>query len=263
MKWSLLPFVFLSCSVFGQGLAQVDTLVKGFVFDERTKKGTEAFISGAGSDQSQFKVSSSKEGAFVLTDSEVSSGVSYVLTISSPKRDEDKRWFLSRFIKLSSLQLHEDSLPLTLEIPVIFPKINVPAPYAFHKWNSASLDVIDNDAFEEFVITMNENPTVVVEIIGRANFDEDNPMELSRIRATSVARFATDRGIDSDRLSVVWTGDTVPHTLDRTIGLMPVGQKLHREYIVSLESQEAIEVARKFNGSTHFRILRTDFIPKD
>ncbi len=263
MKLSLLPFVFFSCSVFGQGQFLVDTLVKGFVFDERTKMGTEAVISGIGSDMSKFEVGSSKGGVFVLTDREISSGISYLLTISSPKRDGVRNWFPSSMVKINSLPLSNDSLPLILEFPVNFATVCRETPYLFHKKNSASPDVIDNDELVDFIITLNENPTIVVEIIGRANFDEDNPMELSKTRATNVARFVTDRGIDPDRLSVVWTGDSVPHIMDRTHGLLPAGQKLHRQFIDSLKSYEAIEEARRFNGSTHFRILRTNFVPKD
>lgn len=67
-------------------------------------------------------------------------------------------------------------------------------------------------SLNEVVVYMNENPDVSIEIRGHTDNQGDSAMnlDLSRSRATSVAYYIRDKGIDNTRLSAVGFGDTLP-----------------------------------------------------
>ncbi|MGD9493035.1 MAG: OmpA family protein [Bacteroidales bacterium] len=78
--------------------------------------------------------------------------------------------------------------------------------------SSSTLLLESFPSLNEVVAYMNENPDVSIEIRGHTDNQGDSTMnlDLSRSRATSVAYYIRDKGIDDTRLSAVGFGDTQP-----------------------------------------------------
>jgi len=149
------------------------------------------------------------------------------------------------------------------------PKDPIPMPdilYELAKWH---LLPASKDSLQTLLKTMQDNPTIVVEL--RSHTDSRPiPMtndSLSQLRAQSCVDFLIESGIDPERLVAKGYGERIPRTLERDIVsrnfTFKKGTVLTDNYIKSLRSKNEQEAAHDLNRRTEFLILRDDYVPKE
>jgi peptidoglycan-associated lipoprotein len=183
----------------------------------------------------------------------------YKIVASSPS-------YLSKQFELSTKGLENSkdfvgdfdfSLPSTMkaiELPNIL--------YDLAKWN---LRPESMKALDELVQTMNDNPTIVIEL-GSHTDSRPIPMSndtLSQHRAESVVNYVIEKGVSAERLVAKGYGQRVPRTLDKNIGHFKSGDVLTDAFISKLKTSALKEEAHQLNRRTEFRVLRTNYIKGD
>jgi len=145
-----------------------------------------------------------------------------------------------------------------IELPNIF--------YDFAKWDLRPESMVSLDRLVE---TLNDNPNVTIELMSHTDSrgtDEDNII-LSQRRAQSVVDYLISKGIAPDRLQAKGYGEAVPKEVDEKItqeyNFLKVGQVLTEEFINALSSVEQQEKAHQVNRRTEFKVLRTDYVPRE
>jgi peptidoglycan-associated lipoprotein len=146
------------------------------------------------------------------------------------------------------------ALPSTLkaiELPNIL--------YDLAKWD---LRPESKTALDELVQTMNDNPTIVIEL-GSHTDSRPIPMSndtLSQHRAESVVNYLIEKGISSERLVAKGYGQRVPRTLDKDMGHFKQGDVMTDAFISKLKTTALREEAHQLNRRTEFKVLRTNYI---
>lgn len=137
--------------------------------------------------------------------------------------------------------------------------------YDFARWDLRPESMVSLDNLVE---TLNDNPNVTIELRSHTDSrgtDEDN-MLLSQRRAQSVVDYLISKGIAADRLQTKGFGESQPKVVDEQIAseypFLRVGQELTEEFIESLPEDEK-EQAHQVNRRTEFKVIRTDYIPKN
>jgi len=145
-----------------------------------------------------------------------------------------------------------------IDLPNIF--------YDFAKWDLRPESMVSLDNLVE---TLNDNPNVTIELMSHTD-SRDTPafnMELSQKRAQSVVDYLISEGIAADRLQARGYGESQPKVVDEKIkeqyDFLEVGQVLTESFINQLENPELQEKAHQVNRRTEFRVLSTDYIPKN
>jgi len=122
---------------------------------------------------------------------------------------------------------------------------------------------------------MEDNPTLVIELGSHTDYQDDSEKnnELSFKRAKSVVDFLVTKGIDGGRMVPKGYGENVPRTLPNGYKFIdgpykgvefPEGTVLTEEYIKkTLRSSKQRKAANQLNRRTEFKILRTDYVPKN
>jgi peptidoglycan-associated lipoprotein len=146
------------------------------------------------------------------------------------------------------------ALPSTMKA-IVLPNIL----YDLAKWD---LRPESKKALDELVQTMNDNPTIVIEL-GSHTDSRPIPMSndtLSQHRAESVVDYLIEKGISAERLVAKGYGQREPRTLDKDIGSFKKGDVLTDEFIAKLKTKALKEEAHQLNRRTQFRVLRTNYI---
>ena len=144
-----------------------------------------------------------------------------------------------------------------IELPNIF--------YDFAKWDLRPESMVSLDNLVE---TLNDNPNVTIELMSHTDTrgaPADN-MELSQKRAQSVVDYLISKGIAPDRLQAKGYGESQPKIVDEKIledyTFLKIGDVLTESFINQLPS-ELQEQAHQINRRTEFRVLSTDYIPRN
>lgn len=243
---------------FGQNAAPVDTLVVGSVIDEKSRRGVEAIISIIGTDESSIEVPTDESGSFIITDRDVSLSVAYVATAESPDNQ-----FLSRTKKLYFKGLEKGDLPIKMIFEIRLQGCVLPIPPISFFWNSAKIKPEGKVGMDGLIEAMLDNPGVVIEIIGRADCSEDNPKLLSEERAASAIAYLMENGIEKERLVPVGRSCNDPYQIEGGNEFFSKGQMLTQEYISTLTDSAAVDLARSLNSMSTYKIIRTDYVPKN
>lgn len=135
----------------------------------------------------------------------------------------------------------------------------------FFDFASADLRPESTVSLDKLVETLNDNPTIVIELgshtDNRGN-DEFN-LELSKKRAQSVVDYVISKGVNSARLVSKGYGETAPKTVDKrdheAYPFLPEGQALTEQYINTIEDEDLQELAHFLNRRTEFKVLSTDY----
>jgi peptidoglycan-associated lipoprotein len=146
-----------------------------------------------------------------------------------------------------------DPINRAIDLPNIF--------YDLAKWDLRPESKVSLDGLVE---TLNDNPTIVIELGSHTDFrgsDSDN-LSLSQKRAQSVVDYLIENGIETERLVAKGYGETVPKVLDAAVGSFAVGTVLNEAFINKQGTKELQELAHQQNRRTEFKVLRTDFVPK-
>ena len=123
-------------------------------------------------------------------------------------------------------------------------------------------------SLDNLVETLNDNTNVTIELMSHTDSrgtPADN-LELSQKRAQSVVDYLISKGISSDRLVAKGYGESQPKVVDAEIlesyNFLKEGDVLTESFINQLPLEEQ-EQAHQINRRTEFRVLSTDYIPKD
>lgn len=224
------------------------------------------FVEGAnvrivGSDNSNNMTRSSETGAFLFNNSQMSRNTVYVLTI-------EKKNYFTLTDTISTVGLEENfDFEKSYEIsripnePVVLPDIL----FDLAKWD---LKPQFEDSLQGLIETLEVTPNITIELGSHTdNRDtEENNDILSQKRAQSVVDYLVLRGIDPLRLTAKGYGERKPRTLKRDYSVdgvtLAAGTTLTEEYINSLTSDKAKELAHQLNRRTEFRIISKDYIPR-
>lgn len=110
------------------------------------------------------------------------------------------------------------------------------------------------DSLETLYTTMVDNPNIVIEL--RSHTDarptrkyKGGNKELSQLRAQSCVNYLIEKGISADRM--------VP------VGMGPDEPVIPMDVIKKMATREEQEAAHQKNRRTDFKVLRTDYVPKE
>jgi peptidoglycan-associated lipoprotein len=155
---------------------------------------------------------------------------------------------------------YEISLRLTpTDAPINVDNIN----YEFGKFDLLPGSI---KALDSLITLLEENPTIVVEIMSHTDFvgSSQYNSDLSQKRAQSVVNHLIGKGINPGRLVAKGYGETWPKKATRkmvkTYDFMKAGDVLSEEYINNLATDEQKEICKSIDRRTEFRVLRNDFI---
>lgn len=228
--------------------------ISGRVFDADTKANVEgASIELFGSDGSSIPFKTDATGTYKF---DLKPETSYKLSATNKN-------YLNKYLEVSTVGLEQSkdfvgdfdfalrSMLRAIELPDIY--------YDLAKWD---LRPESKKALDGLVETMNDNPTIVIEL-GSHTDSRPIPMTndtLSQKRAESVVKYLIQHGIDADRLSAKGYGEHEPRNLDRAIGSFKAGDVMTDEFISKLKSVKLKEEAHQLNRRTEFKVLRTNYV---
>jgi peptidoglycan-associated lipoprotein len=136
----------------------------------------------------------------------------------------------------------------------------------FFDFASADLRPESTVSLDKLVETLNDNPTIVIELGSHTDSrgNDDFNLDLSYRRAQSVVNYLISKGINTQRLISKGYGETLPKTVDKrdhdAYPFLPEGQVLTEQYINTIKDEDLQELAYFLNRRTEFKVLRTDYI---
>ena len=229
--------------------------LSGVVTDFKTKRPVkDAVVSVVGTDGSSLETTTDAQGKYAI---DLAPATSYVITAGK------KDYYLNKTGKTTTVGFEEDkALVADFELDPINRAIDLPNIfYDLAKWDLRPESKVSLDGLVE---TLNDNPTIVIELGSHTDFrgsDSDN-LSLSQKRAQSVVDYLIENGIETERLVAKGYGETVPKVLDAAVGSFAVGTVLNEAFINKQGTKELQELAHQQNRRTEFKVLRTDFVPK-
>jgi len=167
-------------------------------------------------------------------------------------------------LMVSTDLVHNKNLEPVPVGPILLPEIR----YLLADWR---LQPQYRDSLAGLVKTLRDNPNIVVELISHTDFRGTHPYNdtLSYKRSLSCVEYIVSQGIDPERIIAVGRGEREPRILDRDYyvtewrATVPKGSHLTEEFINRLRTNNEREAAHQLNRRTEFRIVRTDFVPRD
>ena len=150
-----------------------------------------------------------------------------------------------------------------IEKPIELPNIL----YDLAKWDLRPESMV---ALDDLVETLNDNPNITIELMSHTDvrpFRTMTNLELSQRRAQSVVDYLMSKGIEGDRLKARGYGPKVPRVMDEKMAgdydFAEAGDTLSKVFIEALPDINTQEIAHQLNRRTEFRVLSTDYIPRN
>lgn len=274
MKQVPLVLAFCICSI-GQLSAQEyfksDTVVKGTVTGSRfdITFPIKCIISVIGTDGTSIDVQTDDKGDFFFLNSQVKPNASFVIIVK-PDEQNSHTSFLNKTGKFTTIDVLEDDLPIRKDFDIDFfacPLIDF--PLITFAQNSTAIEPQENASanllVEDIANTLQDNPTVIIELGGTASDDESNPSKLSLERAKILKTLLVSEGIDDDRLEVKALGIEPYEIFDNDYSLRSkfgLTGVLSKTIIDSLQNPDLTNLAFKLNHSIRIKVLSAGYIPK-
>ena len=232
--------------------------ISGIVRDEKTNLVIQdATVKSIGSDGITVETVTGNEGAFRFM---LNPNTDYVFVATRDGYLSGKEKETTKGLEKSTefrTVIYLSAVDQVIELPNIF--------YDFAKWDLRPESMVSLDRLVE---TLVDNPNVTIELMSHTDSrgtDQDNII-LSQRRAQSVVDYLISKGIAADRLQARGYGEDVPKVVDEKIAqeydFLKVGQILTESFINSLPTTEQQEKAHQVNRRTEFKVLRTDYIPR-
>ena len=231
--------------------------INGIVKDLETSEPlANATIKLIGTDGSSAEVTSDASGNFTFAENGsaryINPNTSYSLVVTKKDYLIAKGKETTVGLKASKTFNHEYNLQPVINTVIKLPLIE----YEFAKW-----DLLPNskDSLNFLYNVMVENPTIVIQLRSHTDFrgSNKNNMTLSQKRAQSCVDYLVkEKGVDPERIVAKGMGEEEPLK-------MPDGTLLNEKYINSLKDKPSIEEAHQRNRRTDFKVLSTDFVPKN
>lgn len=229
--------------------------LSGTVTDFKTKNPVaEATVSIVGTDGSSLETTTDASGKYSF---DLSPATSYVITAGK------KDYYLNKTGKTTTVGFEEDKdLIHDFELDPINRVIDLPNIfYDLGKWDLRPESKV---ALDGLVETLNDNPTIVVELGSHTDTraSDSYNLSLSQKRAQSVVDYLIENDIAEERLVAKGYGETTPKVLDVAVGDFAAGSVINDAFIAKLATEELKEEAHQLNRRTEFKVLRNDYVPK-
>lgn len=240
----------LAVTTYGQGS---DTVLIVKAIDRKTKKIIpHANITIAGTDGMTMYVKADDNGIYVFDKTVLKAGERYVLSCGL---------IPTYMVWTAKFSLEEGFPPQPFELNFELYKWNRGdgLPNIYFDKNSCGLRPESRVAIDNMCETMEDNPTIVFEICGHADFREKNPEELALKRAKAIAEAMILEGVNPDRLKPVGYGCSMPRILENDISMFMEGDTLNKKYVEALKDPQAIKESLQLNGRVGFKVLRHDY----
>lgn len=237
-------------------LPQLIFSLQGVVTDEKSSKPVEgATVSIVGTDGASLETTTDGSGFYKF---DIAPATSYVITASHPE-------YLNKTGKTTTVGLEEDkALVHDFQLQPIDKPIELPnIYYDLGKWELRPESKVSLDGL---VTTLNENPTIVIELASHTDSraSDSYNLTLSQKRAQSVVDYLIENGIDPDRLVAKGYGESQPRTIDKDFSFFKKGDVINDAFINKYKNDEQkFEEAHQLNRRTEFSVLRKDFVPKE
>jgi peptidoglycan-associated lipoprotein len=227
----------------------------GTVKNEKTDEVIpEALVKSIGSDGITIETNTARDGSFRFN---LKPGTDYVFIA-------EKKGFLKGKERESTKGISQ-STEFRTQIYLASVEIPIELENIFFDLDKADLRPESMVSLDRLVETLNDNPTIVIELGSHTDFratDEYNN-DLSKRRAQSVVNYLIEKGIARDRLVAKGYGETTPKVVDRkdndAYPFLPVGTILTEKYITSLADEDQQEMANFLNRRTEFKVLRENY----
>ncbi|MBL4585446.1 MAG: OmpA family protein [Flavobacteriales bacterium] len=225
----------------------------GVVSDYKSKAVIgDATVSLVGTDGSSMETTTDSNGKYCF---DLAPATSYVITAGK------KDYYLNKTGKTTTVGFEEDKdLIHDFELDPINRVIDLPNIfYDLGKWDLRPESKV---ALDGLIETLNDNPTIVIELGSHTDTraSDSYNLSLSQKRAQSVVDFLTDNDIAEARLVAKGYGETTPKVLEEAVGELPKGV-VNDAYIAKLAGEELKEEAHQLNRRTEFKVLRNDYVP--
>lgn len=229
--------------------------LSGTVIDYKTRQPIkDAVVSIVGTDGSSLEVTTDKQGKYVF---DLAPATSYVITAGK------KDFYLNKTGKTTSVGFEEDKdLVADFELDPINRVIDLPNIfYDLAKWDLRPESKV---ALDGLIETLNDNPTIVIELGSHTDTrgSDSNNLSLSQKRAQSVVDYLIENGIDSDRLVAKGYGETTPKVLEFDSGSFKAGSVINDAFVNRQPTNDLKEEAHQLNRRTEFKVLRSDYVPR-
>ena len=227
----------------------------GTVTDYKTKAPIgDATVSIVGTDGSSLETTTDSKGKYCF---DLAPATSYVITAGK------KDFYLNKTGKTTTVGFEEDKdLISDFELDPINRVIDLPNIfYDLGKWDLRPESKV---ALDGLVETLNDNPTIVVELGSHTDTraSDSYNLSLSQKRAQSVVDYLIENDVVGERLVAKGYGETTPKVLDAAVGELPAGSVINDAFIAKLAGEELKEEAHQLNRRTEFKVLRNDYVPK-
>ncbi|MBR3066941.1 MAG: OmpA family protein [Prevotella sp.] len=240
--------------IFSFEKSEVIQTVKGWVYEQDGYELPQGLVYMVGNDGTNKKISVRGDGSFV---EEIKPGVSYVFLGTC-------RGFLNHKEELKVEPVLE-SEEYVLQVPLASITAPVLIDNIFYDFDKATLRPESEEALDNLVALLNENPNVTIELSAHTdNRGSDTYNErLSQRRAESVVNYLIDHGIAADRLSPVGYGEKKPKVIKKklteTYPWLKADDQLTEDFINALDDEEKQEICHQLNRRTEFIVLRTTY----
>ncbi|GHV09487.1 cell envelope biogenesis protein OmpA [Bacteroidia bacterium] len=227
--------------------------VEGWVLNREEQEVDSATVRIVGKDGTNQRIFVRNDATYYM---EVKPGMEYVMMASAPGYLNQKQ----------TLSVPKDEKSETYYVDFALPSVSKPQVIdnIFYDFNKATLRPESQEALEELIKMLEDNPNVTIELsahtdrIGSDTYNES----LSQRRAQSVVDYLIKGGIETDRLTAKGYGKSMPATVTKKQAeqheFLLEGQVLNDEFILTLEPvQQAI--ADQINRRTAFQVLSTNY----
>lgn len=227
--------------------------IKGWVYEQDGYELTAAQVYMVGNDGTNLKLSVRSDGSFTQ---EIKPGVDYVLLATC-------KGFLNH-----QEQIRVAPVKASEEYVLQFPLANISAPVLieniFYDFNKATLRPESQQALDQLVQLLNENPNITIELSAHTDCrgSEAYNEQLSQRRAESVVAYLIAHGIAADRLTPKGYGESNPKRIKKRVAekyaFLKEGDVLTEEMINALPEEQQ-EECHQMNRRTEFKVLRTTY----
>lgn len=240
-------------NIYSFELPDLKIQISGWVLDKDEEPVPNAVIRIVGNDGSNQKQVARDDGSFSFP---LQRGVSYVMLAGAKGYLNAKQEFTSDTAE-EDAEYGVDFILASINKPVVIDNI-------FYDFDKATLRPESEDALNEMVQVLRDNPNVTIEMASHT--DRKGSVEynlgLSGRRAKSVIDYLIAHGISADRLQSQGYGKSRPKTITKKLArLYPQfkeGDVLTEDYIESL-TPEGRDAADQINRRTEFQVLSIDY----
>lgn len=239
--------------IYSFELPEVVQTIKGWVYEMDGYELPAAQVYMVGDDGTNKKLSVKGDGSFEQV---ISPGVKYVLLATC-------MGYLNHKEELS-VEPATDSKVYTLQFPLAGIHVPVLIDNIFYDFDKAILRPESEQALDDLVKLLNENPNVTIELSAHTDYlgSAEYNKRLSQRRADAVVAYLTTHGIAKDRLSPVGYGKERPKVVRKKLTekytWLKENDVLTEDFIKKLPKEEQ-EIANQLNRRTEFIVLRTTY----